>query len=703
MSTQLLIDETGHIDQVSLKGDCVRPGCLGQLKGPICEWKDSTRNDHYYTHNHWIRVFNLPWVKEAMETKTLFGEADHPKDRVEAKLTKAAVVLTDYEERIDEMDYFGTFDILDTPCGRILRTLAEYGCKLGVSSRGKGSLKKINGRNTVDENSYIFGGFDVVALPAVKKARQDFIAESVDFDSMTDSIKSQIDECSDISELNIMKDMLSRNDSFKPLVESIDAKIIELSPQIQPSTEPDNTIIEGLTKDLKSAYDKITAQESLISKYENSDLTNTISIEESMDNLKLINELLQENQSCHEVIKSLQSEISSKTEMINKLQYTNVMSPSLRNHNKMIGLSEQVTELRDVLRAKSRKLSDNSKLIEELTNELQTTRDTVAELKEEISINESENDSISDELDQTKLNLSSMSERYDKVSQELSDKESELEASNTRIDELEDLCNKYESDISDKESEIESSNTKINELEDLCSKYESDISDKESELESSNARINELTDLCSEYESDISDKNTSYAKLNESYNDLVRQLDDTNNQYDNKLAELEESANKQKASLVEKSRELESELQETSNQLKDSQLEIDRLTDEVTKINAELDDSLEDYNQLVDNYNLVIDENQKLKDFYIEQKASKIGMSSDTIKQRLPEGYTLTDIDSIMESLFSTKRKVNMLPIMTPKFRTNQEAIMKTSSRDLDESVNSGGLSVARSMLQQMK
>lgn len=64
------------------------------------------------------------------------------------------------------------FDILDTPNGRIAYTLAKYGYKLGISSRGGGdTFVGQDGQEHVDEDTYDFHGFDLVLLPAVKAAR----------------------------------------------------------------------------------------------------------------------------------------------------------------------------------------------------------------------------------------------------------------------------------------------------------------------------------------------------------------------------------------------------------------------------------------------------------------------------------------------------------------------------------------------------
>ena len=64
------------------------------------------------------------------------------------------------------------FDILDTPNGRIAYTLAKYGYKLGISSRGNGETYIADdGNEHVEEDSYDFRAFDLVLLPAVKAAR----------------------------------------------------------------------------------------------------------------------------------------------------------------------------------------------------------------------------------------------------------------------------------------------------------------------------------------------------------------------------------------------------------------------------------------------------------------------------------------------------------------------------------------------------
>ena len=85
-----------------------------------------------------------------------------------------------------------TFDILDTPNGRIVETLAKYGYKLGVSSRADGeTFEGYDGNSHVDPDSFDLKAFDIVLLPAVKKARQSLQ------ESLKKDIKTALKECLD--------------------------------------------------------------------------------------------------------------------------------------------------------------------------------------------------------------------------------------------------------------------------------------------------------------------------------------------------------------------------------------------------------------------------------------------------------------------------------------------------------------------------
>ena len=105
-------------------------GILGKLKGIFADYKNGTRNaDRLYTEELWDnRVFGSEDVMEALETKTLFGELDHPEgDRCETLAKNAAITITKLEKRPEEGVIYGEAEILDTPTGRIVK---EYEDKM---------------------------------------------------------------------------------------------------------------------------------------------------------------------------------------------------------------------------------------------------------------------------------------------------------------------------------------------------------------------------------------------------------------------------------------------------------------------------------------------------------------------------------------------------------------------------------------------
>lgn len=179
-------------------------GILGKLKGIFADYMHGTRNsDRLYTEELWDkRVFGSEDVMEALQTRTLFGELDHPQgDRCETLAKNAAISITKLEKRPDEGVIYGEADILDTPTGRIVKALADSGAKLGISSRGMGEEVYENGQNIIDPDTYDFITFDVVVTPANTKARVS-LTESKHINMLTESIKKEINECETANQLD---------------------------------------------------------------------------------------------------------------------------------------------------------------------------------------------------------------------------------------------------------------------------------------------------------------------------------------------------------------------------------------------------------------------------------------------------------------------------------------------------------------------
>ena len=94
------------------------------------------------------------------------GELDHPDDSV-INLRNVSHMITDIWW--DGNDVMGKIKILDTPSGRVVKDLINSGVKLGISSRGMGSVQEQMG-NTVVQEDFELICFDIVSEPSTPGA-----------------------------------------------------------------------------------------------------------------------------------------------------------------------------------------------------------------------------------------------------------------------------------------------------------------------------------------------------------------------------------------------------------------------------------------------------------------------------------------------------------------------------------------------------
>ena len=101
-----------------------------------------------------------------VKERRALGELDHPDDQV-INLKNASHLVTDIWW--DGDDVMGKVQVLDTPSGKVLKELVKAGVKLGISSRGMGSVKESEG-NTLVEDDFQLICFDFVSEPSTNGA-----------------------------------------------------------------------------------------------------------------------------------------------------------------------------------------------------------------------------------------------------------------------------------------------------------------------------------------------------------------------------------------------------------------------------------------------------------------------------------------------------------------------------------------------------
>ena len=133
-----------------------------------------------------VRSFNEKFVKQ----DRALGELGHPMGPT-VNLDRVSHMITELYE--DGKNFVGKAKIIDTPNGKIVKNLLESGVRLGVSSRGLGSVKtNKEGVNEVQED-FVLSTVDIVSDPSAPDAFVNGIMEGKEF-SLTGEVEYEIQQ-----------------------------------------------------------------------------------------------------------------------------------------------------------------------------------------------------------------------------------------------------------------------------------------------------------------------------------------------------------------------------------------------------------------------------------------------------------------------------------------------------------------------------
>ena len=144
-----------------------------RIRGPFLQAEIKNRNG---------RIYPMPilekevarYNKEYIQKNRAFGELGHP-DGPTVNLERVSHMITDLYA--DGTNFIGEAKIMDTPYGKIVKNLIDEGAKLGVSSRGMGSLAPQRGAHVVKDDFYLATAADIVADPSAPNAFVEGIME----------------------------------------------------------------------------------------------------------------------------------------------------------------------------------------------------------------------------------------------------------------------------------------------------------------------------------------------------------------------------------------------------------------------------------------------------------------------------------------------------------------------------------------------
>lgn len=153
---------------------------IGQFTGKCCDSNVFNNNDMKLPRQLFENLFASDEYKNAIKNKYYIGYLGHPEDPNCMDFRNACITMT--ECHIDDQgEVYGTFDLVDTPVGRVVKAFIDAGVTFGISIRGAGD---VDGGGNVDPETFVFRGFDLVTFPAYDDCVPTFqsIAASSDID-----------------------------------------------------------------------------------------------------------------------------------------------------------------------------------------------------------------------------------------------------------------------------------------------------------------------------------------------------------------------------------------------------------------------------------------------------------------------------------------------------------------------------------------
>lgn len=167
-----------EINEAIEKGQPVIVPCILQKAGTL------NRNGRVYPFD--ILKREVDKYMQLVKDRTAMGELDHP-DSAVISLSNVSHIVT--EMKWENEVLHGKIQIVETPAGDTVKGLLRSGVKLGISSRGVGSVKKNREGQDVVQEDFELIGFDIVSSPSTpgaylfKESKQWGMKRLIDSDS----------------------------------------------------------------------------------------------------------------------------------------------------------------------------------------------------------------------------------------------------------------------------------------------------------------------------------------------------------------------------------------------------------------------------------------------------------------------------------------------------------------------------------------
>ena len=586
---------------------------LGRLYGPIATCVESTRNGRLYNKPLWEKALQDDIFLEKVATKALFLELGHPADREETDMKQTCACIPEVPKIVGD-DLCAYVDILDTPNGRLLKTLVDYGFVPGISSRGSGDVMD---NNQVDPETFFLETWDIVQLPAVKKARLN-VCESLDSEGL--KLKKAL-----VESYKAAKD--EDKDTMKKALENLN---IDIDKEI---SEP--VLAEDPTEVL-------TAEDIPWAEEDEEILTEEMPAEEEENNNEADVDAEKATTEEAEVVET------EKTADESEIQEEPVDTDENPEDTKITIDTEEYDDSIDL-----DTVGDAIELLQEYDDDIKVELEPI-----ELDDKEYQIDGITSFVDKEDniLVLGINCVEGEDTTDDVEDiDETETDDEETPVETIEQVDEAEESADDDGDDEvIESLKEMIRQKEAL----ETEISDLRKAKSVGDAKEQELQEKLERYRTAFKNTSAEAAKVPE-LQSQVKELTEQLNKSKMTIKTLTEKINdtRQLKESFEGSKATEKRLTEEVSRLNEKSKTLEAKLEGQTKVYTE---KLQERTNLAKAYKARFIETLTK---YIESKASMLGVKPSEITSRLNENYTLADVDAVCDQILDSTINFGRLPI----------------------------------------
>ena len=432
--------------KTSIKADVTSNSILGTFEGECADANITNKNGLDITREVWENVFNSDEYKEAIANRWYIGYLGHPEDPNCMNFQDACITMT--EGHIDDNGkIYGKFDLVDTPVGRIVKTFIDSGVTFGISVRGAGDIVG----NSVDPDTFVFRGFDIVTFPAYPESIPTFteIAAATDAESrkkyqkICAAVEDNLDSLNTKESIEVIQSCFAKqSDTYKKLEEK-KAEIAETE-DIN-DVDITDTKIEGLTELYVEASQTCKRQEKIIA------------------NLKreLKQQRLDQSRKEHSMKRIMSSQLADMDQQLADISHDRAVAIKSSTQ-----LKSQVRSLENTLKAEKGKVVAATSKVESLKSSITASKTIQSEKDAKIRDLESTIKSLQQENLKYKQKIQSSTQVLQDKENNIADLEAKLHETVTAARSIESDSSNRDAEIRTLTSELEIANKTIAEYQD---------------------------------------------------------------------------------------------------------------------------------------------------------------------------------------------------------------------------------------------